>query len=164
VQRRLKAYLKRSAGRGNPARKQGRILSSRVLLHAGVRHAGVEAAAATTLLQRAVRQRNGSLVALLALMPIRRRALVGLRIGTSLIVGQEVLTVALPEDLTKSGQPWEAEVPEPAAGLLRHYIAETRPFLMARGGNVTMFCGLATTDAPSPTITSVRRSPASPGA
>jgi integrase len=84
-------------------------------------------------LQRAIRQRNGSMIALLAMMPMRRRAFAGLALGTSLIVGRDVLTVALPEELTKTGLPWEADVPEPAAGLLRRYLAETRPFLMMRG-------------------------------
>ena len=132
--RRVKASLKRAAGSGDPTRKQGRILCTRVLLEAGLRHARLEADAATTPLMRARRQRNGAMVALLAMMPIRRRALAGLRIGRSFLVGAETLTIALPGDLTKTGLPWEADVPEPVAGLLRQYMTETRPFLLDRGG------------------------------
>lgn len=130
--RRLKANLKRAAGRGNRARKAGRVLSSRVLLQAGVRHASEGAAVASTPLRRATCQRDGALVAFLAMMPIRCRALAGLTLGQSILVTPERLTVVLHETLTKTGLPWEAEVPEPAAGLLREYIDETRPFLMTR--------------------------------
>ena len=117
--RRVLAHLKHAAGRGDPARKAGRVLSSRVLLDAGVRHATTEADAATTPLRRASRRRNGTLVAFLAMMPMRRRALAGLTLGHSLLLDADRMTVALPEDLTKSGVPWEADVPEPAAELMR---------------------------------------------
>ena len=131
--RRVLAHLKHAAGRGDPARKAGRVLSSRVLLDAGVRHATTDADAATTPLRRASRRRNGTLVAFLAMMPMRRRALAGLSLRHSLLLDADRMTVALPEDLTKSGVPWEADVPEPAAGLMRRYLAETRPFLLQRG-------------------------------
>jgi len=132
TQRRLLAYLKRTAGRGDPARKQGRILSSRVLLEAGLRLAGPVADAVGNQLQRAEAQRNGTMVAVLAAMPIRRRAFAELTLGTSLIEQGGRLVIVLDEDLTKIGQPWEAAVPDVVADALRHYIGETRPFLMAR--------------------------------
>lgn len=131
--RRVKAHLKQVAGRGDPARKAGRVLSSRVLLEAGMKLAGAQAEAAPTPLQRAIRHRDGTLVAFLAMIPIRRRALAGLRIGEALIVEAKTLTLALPGELTKNGLPYEGGIAEPVAGLLRAYLAETRPFLMARG-------------------------------
>ena len=124
--------LAQAAGRGDPARKRGRILSSRVLLEAGLRLASPEAEAATTPLGRAKAQRDGAMVALLAMMPLRHRAFTGLRIGVSLIISDTALTVVLSEDLTKTGTPWEAEVIDPAGGVLRRYLAEARPFFMAR--------------------------------
>lgn len=116
------------------ARKAGQVLSSRVPLEAGGRHAGPEGEAATTPLQRAIRQRDGTMVAFVALIPIRRDALAGLRIGEALIDGPAALTPALPGELTKNGLPHEGGIAEPAVGLLRRYLDETRPFLMARGG------------------------------
>ncbi len=130
--RRVKAHLKHAAGRGDQARKAGRILSSRVLLEAGVRHAGPEAEGAATPLQQAIRQRDGTLVAFLAMIPIRRRALTGLRIGETLIVTADELVLALPGVLTKNDLPFEGGIAEPTAGLLRRYLEETRPFLMSR--------------------------------
>ena len=130
---RVKRGLERAAGRGDPSRKRGRILSSRVLLDAGLRLAGPDADAATTPLGRAKAQRDGAMVALLAMMPtMRHRAFTGLTIGQSLLVTDRALTVVLPEDLTKSDVPWEAEVPEPAAAVLRLYLSEARPFLLSR--------------------------------
>lgn len=134
---RVERQLARLAGRGDPARKQGRILSSRVLLDAGLRHAGPEADAAPTPLGRAKAQRDGAMVALLAMMPaLRHRALTGLTIGQSLLVTDRALTVVLSDDLTKCNGAWEAEVPDPAATVLRRYLGEARPFLLSRGGRV----------------------------
>lgn len=129
----LKRHLKRDAGRGDRTRKSGRILSTAVLFDAGRRHATVDVEAATTELEAMKRQRNGTMVAMLALMPMRRRAFGSLEIGSSLIISDNRYLVALPGELTKNGLPWEAEVPAAAEPLLRRYIDEVRPWFMARG-------------------------------
>ena len=131
--KRLLGALKRLAKGGTPERKRGRILSSRVLLKAGLDLAGRQSQATQNALQRALKQRDGTMVALLALMPIRLRALHELSLGTSVYVEAESITVALSEDMTKTGVPWEADISEPAATVFRTYLTETRPFLMARG-------------------------------
>ena len=132
-EKRLLAALKRLAKGGDPARKHGRILSSQVLLDAGLALAGPQADATANDLQRALKQRDGAMIAFLAMMPMRLRALAGLEIGTSLHVGAEVISVELCAEMTKTGVPWEADLPEPAATALRRYIDTARPFLMARG-------------------------------
>ena len=75
AQKTLKARLKRAAGRGDPRRKQGRILSSLALLDA----AGMLADLAKTKpeggLTRATAQRDAAMVGLLTLLPMRRRSL-----------------------------------------------------------------------------------------
>lgn len=132
-QRKLKTGLKRAAGRGDRDRKLGRVLSSEVLFKAGMSLATGHAEAAPTPLRRMMYLRDGTMIAMLALMPMRRRAFAGLRIGTSLYVTADTMTVALPGDLTKSGQPWEADVPQIVEPLLRRYVNEARPFFMERG-------------------------------
>lgn len=132
-QRKLRAALKRAAGRGDRNRKLGRVLSSKVLLDAGLSHANTGAEAATTDLQAMIRRRDGLMIAMLALMPMRRRAFVGLRLGESVHVTEEEILIALPEELTKTGRPWEAAVPGQVAPLLRQYLTEVRPWFMARG-------------------------------
>ena len=88
--------------------------------------------AATTPLAQATMQRDGTMVAFLAMMPLRHRSFTGLKIGESLLITDDVLTVVLSEDLTKTGVAWETIVPKPAAATLRHYLAHTRPYLMSR--------------------------------
>ena len=132
--RHLEASLRFAAGRGSPERKRGRVLSSAVLLEAGVKLAGLQADTAKTELSSAKRRRDGTMIAMLALMPMRRRAFAGLRLGHSLYVTQNEILVALPGEMTKTGLPWEAPVPAQVAHLLRRYLSETRPWLMARAG------------------------------
>lgn len=133
AQLRLKASLKRAAGNGDRDRKAGRILSSDVLLRAGITMATKHANAAGTSLQSMKHLRDGTMIALLALMPMRRRAFASLRIGHSVLVADDEILIALPAELTKSGQPWEAVVPNQIDPLLRRYLTEARPMFMARG-------------------------------
>ena len=74
------------------------------------------------------------MVAMLAAMPLRRRSFTFLKIGESLLVTDNALIVVLSEDMTKNGVAWEATLPEPAVAVLRHYLNETRPFLLNRTG------------------------------
>lgn len=126
--------LRRIAKRARSQRKQGRILSSQVLFEAGQRLVFEEAPRINSALFRATTIRDGAMIALLALMPMRRRSLAGLRIDVSFLTQPQRYSIALPGDLTKSGLPWEADVPAPAAELLRAYLTEARPLLAARGG------------------------------
>ncbi len=132
---RLRALLKRQAGRGDPTRKRGRILSSKVLLEAGLHHAGAHADAAATPLEALKRRRDGTMIALLALLPMRRRSFCELTLGHSVHVTPTEVTISLSETMTKTGVPWETAVPAQVDPLLRRYITEVRPALMARGTN-----------------------------
>jgi integrase len=132
AQRQLEAHLKRLAGNGSPERKRGRILSTSVLLNAGIRLAGPQADAAATELEEAKRRRDGAMIAMLALLPMRRRAFAALRLGHSVHVTETELLVTLTEEMTKTGVPWEAPVPPQITPLLRRYLTEVRPWLMAR--------------------------------
>ena len=131
MQRRLLKRLKHAAGRGDPARKRGRILSSAVLLNAGLAHA--DSATVPNPLRRMIRQRDGMMIALLALLPIRRRAFCALALGQSVYVNDDEILISLSEEMTKTGVPWEAAVPDQVATPLRRYIAEVRPALLTRG-------------------------------
>lgn len=130
---RLKAALKRLAGRGDPARKRGRVLSSEVLLKAGLKLATETADGATTPLRRLVDIRDGTMIALLSLLPMRRRSFCELTLGQSVLVTPTTIMVSLSEDMTKTGRNWEVEVPPQVEPLLRRYIKVVRPALMARG-------------------------------
>ena len=73
------------------------------------------------------------MVALLALVPMRRRAFVRLELGASVLVREECILLSLPGDLTKNGLPWSCKVPEAILPLLRAYINQVRPWFLRRG-------------------------------
>jgi len=131
----LQRGLRARASRDHGSRKRGRILSSEVLFDAGRRLVEEEAPKVAVPLFRATALRDGAMIGLLALMPMRRRAFTGLRIGASFLPHAEGFSIALPGTLTKSGLPWEAEVPDPAADLLRIYLRDARPMLAARASD-----------------------------
>lgn len=134
MQLRLRGGLKRDAARGDPARKNGRILSSAVLLKLGLSLANTSADVVPNQLKRMLCQRDGAMIALLAVLPIRRRGFCELRLGHSIHVSAEGIGISLSEDMTKTGVPWEADVPPQVDAVLRRYIEDVRPFLLERGG------------------------------
>ena len=133
MQRRLWTGLKRASGRGDPARKHGRILSSEVLLKAGLSLAEVDTDVVPNQLKRMICQRDGMMIALLAVLPIRRRAFCELALGQSLHVSDDEILISLSEDMTKTGVSWEAAIPQQIEAGLRQYIVDVRPALLARG-------------------------------
>lgn len=131
---RLRKSLRQAAARSTSPRKAGRVLSTSVLLQAGCDLAGPLADAASTPLEKMKRRRDGAMIATLALMPLRRRSFCELALGRSVHVAPERILFELSGDMTKNGQPWSSNVPEPAAPVLRRYIDEVRPWLMNRRG------------------------------
>jgi integrase len=132
-QGKLVIALKRQAGDGDRSRKQGRVLSTRVLLDAGLRHATLGADGATTELEAMKRRRDGTMIALLALLPMRRRAFAHLRLDHSVHLTDDAIHITLPGELMKNNLPWETIVPDEVAPLLRRYVTEVRPWFLARG-------------------------------
>lgn len=133
ILRRIRAVHHLEALSNSGDRKNGRILSSRVLLEAGLELAGPQADAAKSTFERMRRLRDGTMLAVLALMPIRRRAFVGLEIGVSVLPGKAGIEIALSAAMTKTDTPWSAMVPDPVDDLLLRYLSEARPFLFNRG-------------------------------
>jgi site-specific recombinase XerD len=134
MQMRLLKGLKRAAGRGDPARKNGRVLSTAVLLKVGLKHADADPVRVPNALQRMLHQRDGLMIALLALLPIRRRAFCELALRQSVHITEDEIMISLSDDMTKTGVSWEAAVPAQVEAGLRSYIANVRPALLARGG------------------------------
>ncbi|MDT1064702.1 hypothetical protein RM190_22795 [Paracoccus sp. CPCC 101403] len=130
--RRIRSIHFAQARDRNGERKQGRILSGSVLLQAGLDLTGQHADAGSTL-ERMQKLRDGTMLAFLALLPIRRRAFVGLELGRSVLLAAHSIEIALAPEMTKTGNTWTATVPDPLEGLLRHYLSESRPFLLRRG-------------------------------
>lgn len=132
--RRLETVARRAASRDHGSRKTGRILSSDVLVAAGLRLAVAGVEVASTPLKAAQARRDGVMLATLALMPMRARTFAELALGRSVRVGAQAIRIAAPAQAIKTGNPWEASVPDCVAPLLRQYIDTDRPWLMARFG------------------------------
>lgn len=124
--------LRRLAGHGDRSRKNGRVLCTSVLLAAGLTYAESHPKAAPTPLERAARVRTGTMVAMLALMPLRCRTFRNLKIGETVLIENTRISVSVPGDMMKAGHPWEADVPDAVMPLLLRYITDVRPWLMAR--------------------------------
>ena len=132
-QRRLLAHLRRAAFDDFGARKLGRIVSANVLVEAGLDMIA-SAERASTPLQAARRRRDGLLIAFLALLPMRLRALCALQINQHLLELGTGFVIHLPRALCKSGGPWEAPLPSLLEAPMRRYLLEVRPWLMSRSG------------------------------
>jgi integrase len=126
------AELHRASKLRGSLRKTGRILSSSALFDAGARLVQ-ENSGPSTHRDQAVRLRDGAIMCLLALMPMRRRALSELSLGTSLLVERSQMSIFLDGSMTKNGQPWEAPVPDVLREILTVYLEKGRSVLLARG-------------------------------
>lgn len=131
---RLLARLRRLAGRGDPDCKAGRVLDTSVLLRAGLGYAAAAPPDGLSDLQQDVRIRTGAMIAMLALMPLRVATFSALTLGESVFVSPDRIVVSVPGALMKRVVPWEAEVPDAVLPLLRRYLDDVRPRLMASRG------------------------------
>ena len=83
-------------------------------------------ASAERPLNRAVRYRDGLIIALLAARPLRRRNLTALRIGRNLVKVGDTHSLVFAADETKNHQPLEFSIPEIIAPYLDRYLADFR--------------------------------------
>jgi integrase/recombinase XerD len=132
--KRLILRLKRLAGRGDKSRKSGRILDSGALLEFGMNYANTSRKANPTPLEAAARYQTETMIAMLALMPLRSSTFRRLELGKSVHVGVDAIEITAPGETMKMGQPWDAQVPDMLLPLLRKYITEVRPWLLERLG------------------------------
>ncbi|MFD1344557.1 tyrosine-type recombinase/integrase [Litorisediminicola beolgyonensis] len=129
---RIARDLEYLASRHVSTRKDGRIFSSGVLLDAAIGFANERDVIPGVRRRQLSQFRDGCLMALFALCPIRCRAMGELRIGTSFLISPTRIVIALDAAMTKTGVPWETEVPRQIAPLLRRYVEEVRPTLLGR--------------------------------
>ncbi|EAU48056.1 phage integrase [Salipiger bermudensis HTCC2601] len=131
--RKIEFHLKQEADDYVSHRKDGRILSGQFVLAKSLE---LEAAAETIAspLKKALQQRNGTLLAFLSLIPLRRRTLTSLQLGESILFEDGDIHIVTNPELTKTKTYWNTVVPEVLVPSLQRYVSETRPWLMARGG------------------------------
>jgi integrase len=90
-------------------------------------------------LKRSCRYRDGLMIALLAVRPLRRRNFARLEVGHNLFRQGDGYWLRFDGSETKTGQPIEAPLPEDLLSQLEHYLAVHRPFLLARNERAKRF-------------------------
>ncbi len=82
-------------------------------------------------IDRAVKFRDGAIIALLALRPIRRKNLAGLLIGVHVTKTAMGWRILLPATEVKNRQEYDQDIPVDIGKLLDRYLAVYRPILLA---------------------------------
>ena len=104
------------------------------LVELGERLMGEEAAAAATPFQALLAYRDGLIVALLPLVPLRLTNFAALELGRTLIRRGDTWWIAVPGEETKTKRPYERPFPERLLPALGHYLDRVRPALARRRG------------------------------
>jgi integrase/recombinase XerD len=114
-----------------PKDKRGTLRGSHELLELGLQ---LIAQAKTTVspLEAATMHRDGLIIALLALVPLRRRNFVQVRLGVELKRIESVWGIHISGQTTKNHSPLEFDWPALLEASLVHYLEIHRPFLAAR--------------------------------
>lgn len=121
----LKVVERRLARGVQPRRKRHRMVDSADLYGLGYRLMD-EASAMPVDLDAALRFRDGLMIALLAVIPLRRRNMAMIRIGRHLVVEGERYLLVFRAEETKNRQPIDFEVPDTLAPFINRYLAIRR--------------------------------------
>lgn len=131
--------------RAVPARdKQSRLVGSEELLALGLRlvaeaDSDTLDGGAATLRSRAVRFRDGLMVAFLALRPLRLHNLAAIQLGQHLVAQGEGYRMRFAASETKARRALEQPFPEALLAVLERYLSHHRPLLCARVGSKRAF-------------------------
>jgi integrase len=128
----INAIASRIRARHVPARGKQHLKLSNELFELGRRL--IEQAASQSGWREATLFRDGLLIAFLALVPLRRRNVAGLRLGRNLIELNGRWSIAIDADDIKTHAPLELELPDPLVSPLQTYLEMYRPLLAARRG------------------------------
>jgi integrase len=113
-----------------PRSRFDRLVLTGQLLEAGLTLVAEAQEFATTDLARARGVRNGLMIALLALCPIRLKNFAALEIGQTFKEVHGRWWIALPGNMTKSRRPDERPVPALLNGCIDVYLSQSRPVLL----------------------------------
>jgi integrase/recombinase XerD len=128
----LNSLSSRVRARHKPVRSKSNLRLSDELLDLGL--SLIDRAAEAQGLAAAILHRDGLLIALLSLVPLRRRNIAGLRIGRNMIDVNGIWMIALDANETKTHAPLEIGLPEELAASLVTYLAIHRPHLSSLSG------------------------------
>jgi integrase/recombinase XerD len=129
-------FIRRTASRVRarhvPARHKRNMRHSDELLSLGLQL--MDGVAGQDPLNAAIAYRDGLMIALLAIVPLRRRNLAGLRLGETLLRQPSQWLISFGEDDTKTHTVFETALPAILGPYLDRYLAEHRVYLEQRTG------------------------------
>jgi hypothetical protein len=128
----INALASRIRARHRPARDKRNLKLSEELLDLGLNI--IEKATATTGLKAAILHRDGLMIALLTLVPLRRRNLAGLRLDWNVLEINGSWLISLAASETKTHAPFEILWPSELLAPLHTYLNVHRPRLSAMNG------------------------------
>lgn len=114
-----------------PSTKRARMVGSTELLDLGLHLMG-QADQAPTARLAAISYRDGLIIALLSLVPLRRGNLASLTMGTTLVPEGEGWAILIPANASKNHEPLVFPWPELLLSHLAVYLAQHRPVLVAQ--------------------------------
>jgi integrase len=125
----INALESRTRARHKPARDKRNLKLSDELVGLGL--SLIDKATAFTGLEAAILHRDGLMIALLALVPLRRRNFAGLQLGRNVLAIHNVWLIMLDESETKTHAPLDFLWPDELIAPLRKYLNVYRPLLSA---------------------------------
>ncbi len=127
----LVAIKARLLARARPQDRFERLVPPRDTLDFGVELMdGALTLPITSCKEREIQYRDGLLLALLSLWPIRRRSLAALTVSRHFEMDDAGVNILLHAADTKSGRPESFRVPEPLVPYMKRYLNEIRPHLL----------------------------------
>ena len=127
AQQRLRSEVRDTRNKAQRLRHALALLELGVALMQGAPLAG-------TRLSHAVRYRDGLIIALLAMRPLRARNFLGLILGRHLVRQDGRWWILIAASETKNRRPVEVPFPARLVDFLEHYLAAVRPMLARRHG------------------------------
>ena len=128
----INAISSRVRARHQPARDKSNLKLSDELLNLGLEL--IDRAALGTGLPAAILHRDGLMIALLALVPLRRRNMAGLRLHRNLVGTDGEWMISLDASETKTHAAFETSWPDELHAPLKIYLEVHRPFLASLSG------------------------------
>ena len=129
-QRALDRFLATTRSRVRQVRSKAHVRPATELVDLGFRL--LASADPIQDLNDAITFRDGLIIALLALHPVRRRNLAAFELGINLVHQSNGFMVIF--ETTKTGVPYEAHLAEALVEAMDKYLTEARPILMAQSG------------------------------
>jgi integrase/recombinase XerD len=128
----INAVSSKVRARHQPARNKSNLKLSDELLGLGLEL--IERAARASGLPAAILHRDGLLIALLALVPLRRRNMAGLRLHNNLFRIDDRWIISIDASETKTHAAFEVDWPDELLAPLETYLEIHRPFLASLPG------------------------------